>query len=134
MLPGNEWDNFLSNLQFVSAPIRKGDDGFAGPGSSARTRGRVVRVDDGVGGHTLGRLDLSPGVDGVHVGNLDVELLELADSGEHCAKGDCDQQKARQRLRGAGTTTLAPATPSSSPWPYGPMRVIRGVLVNLLEE
>jgi len=99
----------------------------------ARTRGGVVRVDDGVGGHTLGGAGLGPGVDGVHVGNLD-ELLELADSGEHCAKGDRDQQKARQRLQRSRNDYSRARNALFQPLARRPMSVIRGVLVNILER
>ena len=51
----------------------------------ARTRGGVVRVDDGVGGHTLGGAGLGPGVDGVLVSGED---------GEHF----CTRQRHGQRL------------------------------------
>ena len=45
-------------------------------------RGGVVRVDDGVGGHTVGVVGLGPGVDGVDVG------VGVEEEGEHfCTRG-----------------------------------------------
>jgi hypothetical protein len=55
-------------------------------------RGGVVRVDDGVGGHTVGVVGLGPGVDGVDI----IELGE-EEEGEHPAQPT--QGTARQQMR-----------------------------------